>query len=110
MRSVVPISTKEVTEPLFRHAAGTPLNIAPENGQKLAAEIFGGGKWELKPSSTPANFYALPADKAIYLSYAGLSSLWCVAYAAFHERHHLLSTLESKFLNGSAAVSKLCLR
>lgn len=80
----MPVPTKDVVEPLFKFAARTPLNIAPERGKQLADEIFGSGRWELKPSATPANFYALPADKAIYLSYAGLASLWCVAYAAFH--------------------------
>lgn len=77
-------STKEVTEPLFRFAARTPLNIAPERGARLAGEIFGSGKWDLRASQTAANFYAVPPDKAIYLSYAGLASLWCIAYAAFH--------------------------
>ena len=80
----MPAPTKDVVEPLFKFAARAPLNIAPERGKQLAEEIFGSGKWGLKPSATPANFYALPADKAIYLSYAGLASLWCVAYAAFH--------------------------
>jgi hypothetical protein len=60
------------------------MNIAPERGQELASEIFGTEKWELLPSETAANFYAVPHDKEIYLSYAGLASLWCVAYAAFH--------------------------
>ena len=77
-------STKDVTEPFFRFAARVPLNIAPERGGKLAVEIFGHGRWQLRPSQTAANFYAVPPDKAIYLSYAGLASLWCVAYAAFH--------------------------
>ena len=77
-------STKKVTEPLFRFAARTPFNIAPERGAALAADIFGSGRWELRPSQTEANFYAVPPDKAIYLTYAGLASLWCIAYAAFH--------------------------
>jgi len=76
-------TTKDVTEPLFRLAARTPLNIAPERGQELAAQIFGNGKWQLLPSQTAANFYAVSPDKAIYLSYAGLASLWCVSYARF---------------------------
>ncbi|MCS3926296.1 hypothetical protein M2175_001327 [Bradyrhizobium elkanii] len=80
----MPVPTKDIVEPLFKFAVRTPLNIAPERGKQLEEEIFGSGKWELKPSATPANFYAVPADKAIYLSYAGLASLWCVAYAAFY--------------------------
>jgi hypothetical protein len=76
--------TKQLFEPFFRYAARVPLNIAPERGKELAEEIFGSGKWELLPSETEANFYAVPADKAVYLSYAGLASLWCIAHAAFH--------------------------
>jgi len=78
------VSTQQVSEPFFRFAARSPLNIAPERSEKLAAEIFGSGEWRLLPSTSEANFYAIPADKAVYLSYAGLASLWCVAYAAFH--------------------------
>ncbi|WP_374650093.1 phage exclusion protein Lit family protein [Dongia sp.] len=77
-------TTKQITEPFFRRTAHAPLNIAPERGPQLAEEIFGSGRWDLLPSETEANFYAVPADKAIYLSYAGLASLWCVAYAAYH--------------------------
>ena len=77
-------STEEVTKSLFRLAARVPFNIAPEKCQKLAENIFGAEKWEIRPSSTKANFYAVPADRAIYLSYAGLASLWSLSYACFH--------------------------
>jgi hypothetical protein len=77
-------TTQIVTQPLFELAARTPFNIAPERGSELAAAIFGSNKWQLRPSKTAANFYAVPSEKAIYLSYAGLASLWCLAYAAFH--------------------------
>lgn len=77
-------TTKETTQWLYDLAAHTPFNIAPERGPSLAADIFGEGRWELRPSTTAANFYAIPADRAIYLSYAGLASLWSLAYAAFH--------------------------
>ncbi len=77
-------TTKDVTQPLFKLAARTPFNIAPERGQELATEIFGPDKWEIRPIETEANFYADPPERAIYLSYAGLASLWCLAYAAFH--------------------------
>ncbi len=76
-------TTEDVTQPLFKLAARTPFNIAPERGQELAEEIFGSGKWEIRPSYTAANFYAIPSETAIYLSYAGLASLWCLAHAAF---------------------------
>ncbi|MDY0885424.1 phage exclusion protein Lit family protein [Dongia soli] len=71
-------------KPFFSFAARVPFNIAPERGTELAAEIFGSGRWQLVPSEMAANFYAVPSDKAIYLSYAGLASLWCIAYAAFN--------------------------
>ncbi|ODS02275.1 hypothetical protein AUC71_16190 [Methyloceanibacter marginalis] len=77
-------TTEDATKELFRLAARTPLNIAPEQGSKLQSEIFGSSKWNIKPSQTAANFYAVPQDRTIFLSYAGLASLWCVAYAAFH--------------------------
>lgn len=77
-------TTQQIAEPFFRFAARAPLDIAPERGAELASQIFGSGKWDLRPSHTEANFYAVPADKAVYLSYAGLVSLWCIAYASFH--------------------------
>jgi hypothetical protein len=77
-------TTEEVTEPLFRLAARTAFNIAPGRGPELAEEIFGSGKWEIRPSFTSASFFAIPHDKAIHLSFAGLASLWCLAYAAYH--------------------------
>lgn len=81
---MVRCTTKEATEPLFKLAARTPFNIAPERGTKLANKILGHGKWEIRPSSAKASFAAIPDEKAIYLSYAGLASLWCLAYAAYH--------------------------
>jgi hypothetical protein len=76
-------TTDDATTGLFAIARRAPFNIAPERGQKLADEIFGAGKWELRDSRTAANFYALPQENAVYLSYAGLASLWCLAYSAF---------------------------
>ena len=76
-------TTKPIFDPFFRFAARAPLNIAPERGDQLTEEIFKSGKWQLLPSEEPANFFAVPQDKALYLSYAGLASLWCVAHAAF---------------------------
>ncbi len=78
------LTTKAATEGLYRLAARTPFNIAPERGAELAKEIFGSGKWEIRPSDQPATFAALPPEKVIYPSYPGLASLWCLAYAAFH--------------------------
>lgn len=77
-------STKDATETLYKFARLTPFNIAPERAEKLASEIFGSGKWLIKPSETEANFYAIAQDSTIYLSYAGLASLWCLSYAGFH--------------------------
>jgi len=80
----VQITTKSATEALFKLAKRAPFNIAPEKADALASEIFGRGKWSIASSETEANFYAVPGDCAIYLSYAGLASLWCLAYSAFH--------------------------
>lgn len=78
------ITTKEATEGLFSLARRAPFNIAPESAELLASEIFGLGKWSIAASDTEANFYAVPEECTIYLSHAGLASLWCLAYSAFH--------------------------
>lgn len=80
----MPVSTQEATVGLFRLAQRTPFNIAPERGEKLANEIFGTRKWSLNPSATAANFYAIPAEAKLYLSYAGLASLWALSHVAFN--------------------------
>lgn len=77
-------TTKEITQPLFDLVAASPFRIAPERAEELTQKIFGGGEWTLRPSETEANFYAVPKDKTIFASYAGLASLWCLAHAAFH--------------------------
>jgi hypothetical protein len=77
-------TTWAAMEWLFKMAQRTPLNIAPERGEELAAKIFGSGDWAIERSDEPANFFAIPDDKAIYLTGAGQASLWCLAYVAFH--------------------------
>ena len=78
------ITTEQATGELFRLANRAPFNIALERSDSLATDIFGSGKWSIKPSRTEANFYAIPATATLYLSYAGLASLWCLSYVAFH--------------------------
>lgn len=78
------IATESVMKWLFRMAQRVPMNIAPECQEKLASDIFGPEKWTISWSNEPANFFAIPQDKAIYLSAAGQASLWCLAYTAFH--------------------------
>jgi Peptidase U49 len=77
-------STWAAMEWLFKIAQRAPFNIAPERGPELATEIFGSEKWAIERSDEPANFFAIPVDKAIYLTGAGQASLWCLAYVAFH--------------------------
>ena len=71
-------------EGLFKIAQQTPLNIAPERGVELASKIIGADAWVIERSNEPAQFFAIPEDKAIYLSGAGQASLWCLSYVAFH--------------------------
>lgn len=78
------ITTEQATAELFRLANRTPFNIALERADSLATDIFGSGKWSIQPSRTEANFYAIPANATLYLSHAGLASLWCLSYVAFH--------------------------
>ncbi|MCG8274240.1 hypothetical protein MIC97_22415 [Aquamicrobium sp. NLF2-7] len=77
-------TTKEIAQPFFDLVAAAPFRIAPERADELTREIFRGDEWTLRPSETEANFYAIPEDKTIFASYAGLASLWCLAHAAFH--------------------------
>lgn len=76
-------TSEEATVGLFQAARRTPFNVAPEKSKALAREVFGTDDWELRPSRTEANFYAVVNDKAIYLSFAGLASLWCVAFTGY---------------------------
>ena len=78
------ITTNTAMERLFKIAQRAPLNVAPERGEELASKIFGTEEWIIAWSGEPANFFAVPEDKTIYLSAAGQASLWCLAYVAFH--------------------------
>lgn len=77
------ISTQEVMQGLFKVAARTPVNIAPERQDQLRATVFKGDPWTLTPTGGSASFSAVPADKALYASWAGQASLWCLSFAAF---------------------------
>ena len=81
-------TTEEATAELFRLARRTAFNIAPEKAEALASEVFGTDDWELRPSRTEANFYAVVEDRAIYLSFAGLASLWCLTFVAYNVMDH----------------------
>jgi hypothetical protein len=76
-------SSKEVVRGFFKHLQRIPFSIAPELAEKLYADVFGGVAPELRESETEANFYAVPADRAIYITSAGLASLWLLSYVAF---------------------------
>lgn len=77
-------STKEATAGLFDLANEVPFRIAPERAQEMKDEIFGKEGWKILPSNLEAFFSAVVEDRKIYLSYAGLASLWCLSYAGFH--------------------------
>lgn len=77
-------TTWDAMEGLFKIAQRTPLNIAPERGAELTSRVIGADTWVIKRSDQPAQFFAIPADKAIYLTGAGQASLWCLSYVAFH--------------------------
>ena len=76
-------TTEEATKGLFVLAERMPLNIAPEKAEELVQKVFGNDEWELRPSQTKANFYAVVEERAIYLSFAGLASLWCLTFTAY---------------------------
>lgn len=77
-------TTWDAMEWLFKIAQRTPLNIAPERGAQLTSEVIGEDTWTIERSDQPAQFFAIPEDKAIYLTGAGQASLWCLSYVAFH--------------------------
>lgn len=95
---------KEATCHLFKIAKHTPFNIAPEKSEELVKNIFGDGKWKISPSETGANFYAMPNEATIYLSYAGLASLWCLSYSAFH-----IIGIASRQQRGEKIKSQTCI-
>jgi hypothetical protein len=88
---VIEKSTSEIMLPYFENVRKAPFNIAPERKDELAKDIFGRDKWELRASKTEANFYAVVEDRAIYVAYAGMASLWSLSYAA----HHLMEVAKS---------------
>ncbi len=78
------ITTKEATDGLFAHAHKLPFNIAPELADCLFRDVFGSEIWDLNSSSIPsAYFSAVVQDKTIYMSPAGLASVWCLTRAAY---------------------------
>ena len=78
------VTTEQATADLFTLATHLPFRIAPERGAALVAEVFGPSGLEIRPSRVEAFFSSIVEDRAIYLSFAGLASLWSLSYAAFH--------------------------
>ena len=77
------ISTEAATTDLFKLARRTPFNIAPERAEALAKGVLENGGWSIVPSSTKADFWAVPEDKEVFVSWAGLASLWCTTVVAY---------------------------
>ncbi|WP_300973515.1 phage exclusion protein Lit family protein [Sphingomonas sp. LHG3406-1] len=77
------LSTEAATGGLFAVVNRTPFNIAPERAQVLAGEVFGTGEWTITPLGSKAEFWARVDQKSVYVTWAGLASLWCVAYVAY---------------------------
>jgi hypothetical protein len=77
-------TTEQVMSPLVKDATRIILNIAPERGEDLAKDIFGNGNWTLATCGGKANFYGDPPTRTVTLSFAGMASVWSLAYAAYH--------------------------
>lgn len=77
------VSSETVTAGLFKLVNRTPFNIAPERAESLAKEVFGTGEWTIRPVVDKANFWARVDEKTVYVTWAGLASLWCMAYVAY---------------------------
>lgn len=77
------LSSEAATQKLFRLINRTPFNIAPEKADALAKQVFGSGHWTVAPVAYKAEFWARVEEKAVYVTWAGLASLWCVAHVAY---------------------------
>ena len=77
------VSTNAATAELFKLISRTPFNIAPERAEALAREVFRSGEWTVTPLASKAEFWARVDQKTVYVTWAGLASLWCVAYVAY---------------------------
>ncbi|MCJ2134047.1 hypothetical protein MKK69_08200 [Methylobacterium sp. J-026] len=77
------VSTEAATAELFKLVNRTPFNIAPERANMLAERVFGTGTWSVRGLGSEASFWARVDQKAIYVTWAGLASLWCVTYVAY---------------------------
>lgn|GEM_PF-989862 len=98
------VSTEGATSGLFRVANRTPFNVAPERANALANKVFGVGDWSLNSYKSKASFSAAVADKSIHATWAGLGSLWCVAYVAFCAMQLGSMASRGKATKDSAAV------
>lgn len=99
------VSTEAATAELFKRVSRTPFNIAPERAPELTEAVFGSGDWTLNPRASKADFWAVPDDKAVYLTWAGLGSLWCVAFVAYSIIDAASAASRAAGLKGAAAIN-----
>ncbi|MFG1348831.1 phage exclusion protein Lit family protein [Xanthobacter autotrophicus] len=99
------VSTELAVAGLFKRVNRTPFNIAPERGPELSEAVFGSGDWTLNPRASKADFWAVPDDKAVYLTWAGLGSLWCVAFVAYSIINAASAASRAPGLKNASAIS-----
>ena len=74
---------KDATLGLFLNADRVPFAVAPEHASDLAAIAIGDEVWRVLPATTRHLFSARVAEREIRISFAGLGSLWCLAFVAY---------------------------
>ncbi|WFU51780.1 phage exclusion protein Lit family protein [Sinorhizobium terangae] len=98
------VSSEAATAELFKLANRTPFNIAPERAEALAKEVFGTGAWTITPVASAASFWASVDQKAIYVTWAGLASLWSMAYVAYNVMQMGSMASRAQGLKGAVGV------
>jgi hypothetical protein len=80
--------TSVLMEPFVDQLLHVPFALAPEKSGKLADIVFHGRTWKFKaikgsPASKVQHFGSNPDEGYLWVTYAGLASVWCVSlYAA----------------------------
>jgi hypothetical protein len=76
-------STKAVMEPMYSLVSKAVFHIAPERATELSENVFSTGEWALKESTVNGSWFcAIPQEKTLHISPAGLASIWSLSFVA----------------------------
>ncbi|MEH2592982.1 phage exclusion protein Lit family protein [Bradyrhizobium sp. AZCC 1721] len=88
MTAATRIATSVLMEPFVDQLRSVPFLLASEKSGQLARLVFNGQEWTFEalkssPASQVQHFGSNPPKKYLWVTYAGLTSVWCVSlYAA----------------------------